>query len=181
MHPIIALLAHNFLLASQVICLLRARIITVRQRIFWSIHVSCEMGLPQVRCYSTQLCLWSPSLLTVHQVLGCVLMEDTPIGQFDKCNKFQPKLELGKQTAPSFNYSLCVPDMLTIQLFYHLCFKLISSSVSPELLHWLACSPSNLHIYCEQGYIPEECNAIFLYYVASVLNIEFGFRCVLDR
>ena len=125
MHPIIALLAHNFLLASQVICLLRARIITVRQRLFWSIHVSCEMGLPQVRCYSTQLCLWSPSLLTVHQVLGCVLMEDTPIGQFDKCNKFQPKLELGKQTAPSFNYSLCVPDMLTIQLFYHLCFRVI--------------------------------------------------------
>ena len=95
-----------------------------------NICVSCEMGLPQVRCYSTQLCLWSPSLLTVHQVLGCVLMEDTPIGQFDKCNKFQPKLELGKQTAPSFNYSLCVADMRTIQLFtsstHHLCFKVTS-------------------------------------------------------
>ena len=42
--------------------------------------------------------------------------------------------------------------------------QLTTSSISTELLHWLpwfrkeTCLQSSLHIYSEQGYIPDECN-----------------------
>ena len=42
--------------------------------------------------------------------------------------------------------------------------QLTSSSISSELLHWLpwfrkeTCLQSSLHVYSEQGYIPQECN-----------------------